>query len=697
MSLIKRWGLGVDLVFNARDAVNQMVRVHQSVVRLRGELQAVGSSVANFAGKLGQLGMVMAPLAAAFGLAVGTGSKLAADLEAQSLTMRILIGDAGKANQLLEMIRVNAASTPFEEGDLIEGSKRLLRLTGSNIDQNMELLKTMETMAALSPGKSVVDAVEALLDATSGGGFERLKEFGVSLRADDFKAAGPAGSAAWADAVIRELTTRMTTITRGEDLVGALSQTFLGRVSTLGDAAKALLRDLGQVFNREVGPLLEPITARLAGLAPAVRQAAEGLTGTIRGLVSRAQPWIDRILGWWDGLGVEGQARIFQPPLGLGAPSAVLVPVGGALGAVVFGVVSLVGAVSAAWPVISSIGGALLAALAPEILLPLAAGLATVATLAFAAWAALARDGEGPVDTLRRVGAAVWAFLVEAFDRARVAWSQFAAGFGATWSGIEGPFQRLQTALDPITTKVAQLFALFAGPDGEAARTLFRWMGVAAGFLADMLVNKVVAGLELVAAGIDIVASVFRPMVLSFNSFYEGLLGLVTGSMTAEKAIIKMLMGVTGLIVGMVNTVFQLLAGAVELLIRSIVLSLSGLPGMEGLLSSTGNLGADAISRARAAFEQETSNAIAGVNLARDRAQAAQADRAAPVVNVAPTVENKVAVSTSVKLDTREMAKATGAATTRRKQREGQPMPAQARGRVLRGGTIEDLDPAAVW
>lgn len=695
MSLLRRWGIGIDLRFDSGRARVDMTRTRAAVVNLRASFRRVGDAASNFAGKLGQVGMVLTPIAAAFGLAIGKGSQLASDLEAQALTMRVLLGDAAKSSALIDQIREKAASTPFAEGDLIEGSKRLLRLTKDNVEANGELLDVAMTMAALNPTKNVTDAVEAILDAAGGGGFERMKEFGMAMSADEFSDLGKAGGEAWQAGVTDAIGANIETLTKGEDLVKALSETFSGRMSTLKDSFTNVLREIGQVVNEEVGPMLGPMTDGIKATIPIIAEAAKQVAGHIRTMADLVRPYFDQLRGWWDSLGTEGQAQVFMVIGMIGAMSAILVPVGGAIGAVVFAATALIGALAAAWPVISAVGGALAAVLAPEILIPLAIGLALITAGVVALYAALSEEGEGPMDTLARIGGLIWENLVVAFDRAKAAWEAFSSGFGETFTGVGDALDQLREAFTPIVDKLAEINALMGGREGDA--TLWNMIGQAVGMVGNFLITKVVAGMELVAAAIDIVISAWRPMALAMDSFVQGLLGLVTGSMDAEDAITLMVNGVAGVIVGMVNGTFQILAGAVELLIRSIVLQLAGLPGMEGILEATGNFGADAIGDARRAFEQETSNAIAGMDLAENRANAAKAEGGAPVVNVSPVVENQVAVETSVCLDGREIARGVGAAGVRGAQRQGEAIPAQSRGKVMRSGVLTALQPAEVW
>ena len=300
MGLLKRWGLGVDLIFNAGDAVVEMTRTNRATAKLQSEFGKASAAVGNFASAVGKLGMVLAPIGLAFSLAMGKGSSLAADLEAQTLTMGILLKDAGKAEAMIASIRRTAAATPFAEGDLIEGSMRLLSLTKGNVGETESLLDLAMQITALNPGRTVVDSVEALLDAAGGGGFERIKELKITgLSADQFKGLGVAGGEAWSAGVLDTIKARMAETTGGADLVGALSSTFMGRVSTFKDSITNAFLEFGKVVNAEIGPLLGPITDRLKTLGPVVKAAAEGLAASIRGLVASAQPWVDRILGWW--------------------------------------------------------------------------------------------------------------------------------------------------------------------------------------------------------------------------------------------------------------------------------------------------------------------------------------------------------------------------------------------------------------
>lgn len=180
-----------------------------------------------------------------------------ADLERAKTTFNVLVGDSRKASMLIAEVRKYAAETPFGESELIEGSKRLLRLTGQNSEQNIKLLKLAGTLAAINPSKTIEDATEAILDA-EGQEYERLKEFGIKLKADDVKKSKKKGETL-GQAALRGFEEQLNKQTGGRDVVGALGGTFAGQLSTLGDGIGETIRKAGEpaflVLRRGLGEL----------------------------------------------------------------------------------------------------------------------------------------------------------------------------------------------------------------------------------------------------------------------------------------------------------------------------------------------------------------------------------------------------------------------------------------------------------
>lgn len=687
-SILRKWGLGVELVFEAGRAAVNMTRTTQAVVRMREGFSNLGSKVTSTIESLGKVGAVLAPLGAAFGVAIGKGSQLAADLEAQRLTMRVMLGDAAKAEVLIASIRKEASATPFAEGDLIEGSKRLLRLSGKNVDANMELLRLVETMTALNPTKSITDSVEAVLDATSGGGFERLKEYGLAFRAEDFAKMGRPGGKAWADAVVAAIDAEMKAKTNGENIVGALSETFSGRMSTLQDAVSNILRSMGEVVNREVGPMFSPLTTALTDLEARATGAMSRLIGQVRRLAAVLAP-TGRALGrWWEALGASGQERLLGAVLALGALAAVLVPLGGAVGAV-----SL--AVSGLWGAVAGLGGIVASVLAPEVLLPIVGALLAIGGAVAGLYAVFARQGEGPLAFFSRLARTVGGYLATAFHSARIAWAVFSVGFRETFHGFDAAIVSLSPKIQQLADRVLDLVDYLVG--GTLDPTIWLSIGQAIGWVADHALYSLVKGQKLVIAGFDIMFSLVQPFQAVLVTILQGLVNLITGTGTAREAFATMFRGILGLISAFIAAIFTIILGATELLLRALVTALSAIPGMQSILDSTGNLGADKLAAARADLATGIANDIFGVNLAETRRDREAGKASSPTVNVAPEVKADVNVQTAVKIDGNEVARATGAESVRAGRRQGRELPASQRGKVLRGGgVVTPLQPAEV-
>ena len=682
--LLRKWGLGVELDFNGDRAQARMTRTARAVVALKQGYEQLGKAAGGIAAGLGKIGMAMAPLGLGFGYLASQASSLAADLEGQQLTMRVLLGDNEKAAALMGKIRDYAAATPFAEGDLIEGSKRLLRLTGSNVDANMDLLKLVSTMSALNPGKSVVDATEAVLDATSGGGFERMKEFGITMRADDFKAAGQAGGKEWGDAIVASLQQRMTDVTHGVDIVGELSRTFSGRLSTLKDAASNVLREVGIAINAEVGPMLEGWTTGISSMVPVFKGAALELIGIVKGLVARAQPYLEVARSLWEAMGTKGQQSLVLVAMGVSGLVAALAPLAG-----VVGVIGLVGSG------LVTVGGALLELAVPEALAVIAGiGLALgwLAGAAFVLFEVFKRDGEGPLGFLIRLGSAVQTFLIDRFEVAKTLVAAFAAGFGDSFGGVGAAIERIKPPILDLWDRLSKLFGFMQGGAGESADT-WAFVGEVLGYVANVLVDKIAAGIELVVAVVDVLTTTFGPLILAVFKFMDGLIGLVTGSKSAGDAISQMIGAVVYMIVGLINGAFSLVLGAIEIVLRQVAMLITGLPGGKALLDATGGLGADALAGARQSFSDDVTAAIGRIGEASTAREGAKAASTNVTVNPGETTV-QANVTTSVQVDSKEVARANGKAAVKAGQRQGRELPHHQAGRVLRGnGTVTPLRP----
>jgi hypothetical protein len=644
------WGLGANLVFNAGSAIANMSRAETGAEHLRGTMQRLRDGVSGIGFGLGQIGLALTPLAAGFGLAASRSSGLAAELEAQRVTFRTLIGNVEQADAMIERLRATAARTPFETSELLAGSKQLLSLTGSNIEANERLLGLAMQLTALNPDKTIVDTVRALNDAIGGSGFVRMEEYpGFKMYLEDFKSAGKAGGANFQAAVEAEIRGRLGKLTGGRDLVDALSQTFQGRLSTLRDSVDLMLTQVGERINERVGARFAPASEAVGRFAERVVGAVDSLVGRLDVLGGHLAPFADQVSGLWSGLGAEGQEALLQVAIAGGALVSVLLPIGAAVGA------------------LGLLGGGIVT---------VGSGIAAVAA------------------AIPMTGTAVWA-LAAAASAASVAFAYWEPISGAIWALGEGIMyslgptaQIVMTAAAVVVDDLSRAFGSAFGSMGGQAEdfaNVFRGVGVVVGEIAASIA-RVLAGTARVAGTmIEIVAGVVGPLLGSLFeiafSIGDILSGAEGGWMRFGTAIART---ITALVVGVVN----LLIGSVETLIRSAGVIADSIPGMRALTGNSIGGAADGLTRIRRDLDATVARTFGGLD--RAKADGAAASRAAPQAVAAPAASVAVQVQTSVQVAGREVARANGAERVRAGERgAAAPIAGPAIGRVLRHGSNE--------
>ena len=723
MSLFRKWGFGAELVFEAGRAVANMTTARKAVTALKGSFAGMRDAAGRVSTGVAQLGAVLAPLGIGFGLAAAKASSLAGNLEAQRLTMRILVGDIGEANRLLDLIRENASATPFKEGDLIEGSKRLLRLTGSNVDRNIELLKTMETMAALNPGKSVIDAVEGLLDATSGGGFERLKEFGFSLRAEDFKANGRPGGKAWADAVIETIQQELARKTRGEDLVGALSQTFIGRLSTLQDAVENVGKGIGERLNTAMGPRIVTLTRLINDNAADITSAFTMVFDDMHDAWQRrGQPVVDMILAAWDSIGEGGRVRLLSLVARAAVVLTVLTPIAGAAVAIAVAVGGIGIALSGVLPLLSAAGslaGVAFGAIAAAVGAVGAAG----ATLALPVVVAGALQLLGLLGAIGGTVLGVAATFGVLASRSAFVANSLPFALQAAWGGVGATFQQvggfvvgffqgftsaaqpliqtmfgmLQPGFDRLVVTVQDLLmqlGVVSTTTGDAASAGQRLGEILSGILVPALGAVGTATSLLIGFG-QVMIPVWTQMIRMIRRFALIIIGLNDGTLSATDAFRLYAITVQQGMLTVIRTIARVMLGVIESTIQAVLTAMSGVLGFLGI--EVAPLTIDKTSRN---IDRNLANRIRQLDEQAGVIEAGRVAAASPTVNVeAGKVEATVQVNSTVKIDERELGRAEGDALVRGGERGTKPaLSSTQRGRVIRhGGTVTPLSPAEAF
>lgn len=184
-----------------------------------------------------------------------------------------------------------ANRTPFSTQEVLEAANRGIGVAGGNTKQASGLLELSANMAALTPGKSVMDAMEALADLKMGER-ERMKEFGFKISNDDFvKAAGAKAGTNISDLTPEQMEKAYATMTDpkkgavGKYFAGGadeISQTFKGQVSTLTGQIGSAFADVGRLISQPFVEPLKKVNDKLGEFANNISKFKEGvLSGEI--------------------------------------------------------------------------------------------------------------------------------------------------------------------------------------------------------------------------------------------------------------------------------------------------------------------------------------------------------------------------------------------------------------------------------
>lgn len=164
-----------------------------------------------------------------------------------------LDGDAKKAEGIIKWMGEFADSTPFSSPDLFPALVEGVSLSEGDLDIAKRYLKIASDMAALTPGKTVEDAMLALSGAKMGS-FDLLQGFNIKVLQDDFKKD------------FKGDINNLFTFVEGKFKDGAkkLSTTAYGKLMTLMGYRGSILREAGKGILNAMKPRLDVIDQWIA-------------------------------------------------------------------------------------------------------------------------------------------------------------------------------------------------------------------------------------------------------------------------------------------------------------------------------------------------------------------------------------------------------------------------------------------------
>ncbi len=229
------------------------------------------------------------------------------ELESYEISMQHFVGvnnpgaDKGavqkQTNDYLGWLRANANATPFGTGEVIQAGSRAVQVAEGNTKAAQGLVRMAEDMAALTPGKTIMDAMEALADAQMGE-MERMKEFGFKMTADAFKAAK-------GNLFATKSTTGMTLDQVFGGGAEKLAKSGKGILSTITGTLDSAVQDAGREMLESLKPFLESLLPVVEKLTPKIKAAGTWAAQVIPKIIAwlrEAYAWlydkVTKAIGW---------------------------------------------------------------------------------------------------------------------------------------------------------------------------------------------------------------------------------------------------------------------------------------------------------------------------------------------------------------------------------------------------------------
>ena len=137
--------------------------MQQGIASVKKEVGSLKTSFANVGGEMATAGAALVRYGAIGATAMGvlgvTALKTAGNLEQQRMAFKTLLGSVEDADKAIEMIKKDAATTPFELTGLIEANKLLTAVTHDAPRSESMLLNVGKALSAVGKGQNELDRI----------------------------------------------------------------------------------------------------------------------------------------------------------------------------------------------------------------------------------------------------------------------------------------------------------------------------------------------------------------------------------------------------------------------------------------------------------------------------------------------------------------------------------------------------------
>ena len=283
-----------------RQAKSEVKELERQLKDLTGQkykvdLELGGQQIQTFGSKLkGGMGTALAVAggsllaggvgAVAGGVASGVQTMWQGGNERQQYlsSMTHFTGSEKDAKNMMKWANQNAAKTQFSSSEILAAASRAVQVADGSVVDAKKLTALAEDMASLTPGKSVMDAMEALADAQMGE-FERMKEFG-------FKGSAEALSAAGGDFWKMKSANGKTVTEMFEGGTAAGAENTSAKIGTIAGNFEDALASAGEKMLNGLNPALDWLIEKSGGAADALGGVFDGIGATFTNLMGAVQP-----------------------------------------------------------------------------------------------------------------------------------------------------------------------------------------------------------------------------------------------------------------------------------------------------------------------------------------------------------------------------------------------------------------------
>jgi hypothetical protein len=205
---------------------------------------------------------------------------LNAGLEQTTVLFEGLTGSAGRAQQIVQALRQEAARSPFGDAETIAAGRTLITVSDGTTESLLHLVQVSERLAAIDPAQGLEGASVALREAMSGDFQSVAERFELSR----------ASLQRWREQGLSNLQAVEAELNRlgvTAEVVERLGRTFEGRRATITSFFDEISQRLGAGVFQQLSDAFGHMVALIAQYGDRLRQVATDLGATFGALLER--------------------------------------------------------------------------------------------------------------------------------------------------------------------------------------------------------------------------------------------------------------------------------------------------------------------------------------------------------------------------------------------------------------------------